>query len=83
MLNLSMINILMGRVISPKIKKVTDDILDCKPPGGASVVEVCKALTRPMTNVELTKASGLSGPTVSLVIKFYASLWRRHNIKKS
>lgn len=69
-LNLNVINILMGRVESTKIKKITDAILDCKPPGGFSVVEVHKALTKPMTNPELSKASGLSTPTVSLVIKF-------------
>lgn len=57
----------MGR---NKRTKIANDILDCKPPGGSSVVDVWNVFTGPMTNVELSKASGLSGPTVSLVMKF-------------
>lgn len=50
--------------------KISSDILDCKPPGGNSVIDVFRVFDKPMTTKEIALATGLSGPTVTLVLKF-------------
>ena len=51
-------------------RKAVLDVLDAVPPGGKSVVLISKCLTVPMSNKQIMKATGLSLPTVTLVIRF-------------
>lgn len=71
MLNIKVINKMMNSDTGLIARTtIVNDIIDCKPPGGASVVKVHNAFNGAMTTSQIVQASGASLPTVLLVLKF-------------
>lgn len=70
MLNAKTISIMMG---TEERSLIDSDIIDCKAPSKNSVIKVLDVFNRPMSTKAISDLTGLSLPTVLLVLKFMRS----------